>query len=710
MTVSASASRIGARGRRHVVAVPVVAVAALANGWALTRAGWGNAYYAAAVRSMGSSWHDFLFASFDPGGFVSVDKPPLSLWVQVVFTAVLGYRPLAVLLPGMLAGTAAVALVYVGVARVWGRTAAAVAAAALAVTPISVMVAHSNNTDAVLVLVMTAAAVAAVQAVHSGRLRWLVAAAAIGGSAVTAKMLAGVPVLPGILVAYLWCAPRSWRVRLGHVAVGAAVMAVAALWWFVLVDLTPADARPYVGSSPTNSAFQLAFERNGVDQVDGTMGAGPGGSSAGPGVGVGGPAVGGVGPYGRLGPYGRPLPGGPVPGGQAPGAVPGGAARPGGPGGPGFGGGDPGALRLFNAELGGQAGWLVPFGLIGAVGLLWSLGLRPSARLGALVVFGGWFAVAAGAFSVTKGIVHPYYLANIGPPLAALVGMAVGSWREDLAARHLRAVLLPVALVATAWGQWAILDPVEWSRWLRPAVAVAAGAAALVAGAVWVRRAGPRGVLLAVAVAAAVLLVAPALWTRAALAVGVDGPLPFAYPTTVRAGAPAGAAPVGGVVPNGGFRFASGDTGALVAYLRANRGEARWLVAVESAAPAEPIIIGFGEPVMAMGGFSGSDPILTVESLQQLIDDGRVRFFWLASDGAGGRGAPGGGGGPGGTGRLSSVVARACPVVPAARWQTTAGASGVAGTAGGAGQTSFPGGPASSAFDLRDCRGVRLTG
>lgn len=685
MSAWSERGRIRARARGHLVAVPVLVVAAVANGWALTDAGWGNAYYAAAVRSMGSSWHDFLYASFDPGGFVSVDKPPLSLWVQVVFTTALGYRPVAVLLPGMLAGTAAVALVYVGVARVWGRTAAAVAAAALAVTPISVMVAHSNNTDAVLVLVMTAAAVAAVQAVHTGRLRWLVAAAAIGGSAVTAKMLAGVPVLPGILIAYVWCAPRSWRVRLGHAAIGAAVMAVAALWWFVLVDVTPADARPYVGSSPTNSAFQLAFERNGVNQVEGTMGPGPTGQAP-----------------------GRQAPGGLVPGGPPAGPGPGAGARPGGPGGLGFGGGDPGALRLFNAELGGQAGWLVPFGLIGAVGLLWSLGVRPSARLGALVVFGGWFAVAAGAFSVTKGIVHPYYLAGIGPPLAALVGMAVGSWREDLAARRRRAVLLPVAVVVTAWGQWVILDPIGWSPWLRPAVAVAAAVVALVATALWVRRAGSRGVLAAVVVAAAVLHVAPALWTRAALAAGVNGPLPFAYPTPVRSGGPAGAAPAGGVVPNGGFPFASGDTGALVEYLRANRGEARWLVAVESAAPAEPIIIGFGEPVMAMGGFSGSDPILTVESLQQLIDAGRVRFFWLASGGVGGRGRPGGGGGPGGgpggSGRMSTVVARSCPVVPPARWQ------GAAWNAGTPGQTSLPGGPAASPFALRDCQGVRLTG
>ena len=59
---------------------------------------------------MTAGWHTFFYNSFDPAGFVSVDKPPLALWIQVASVAVWGFRPLAVLLPQVLEGVAAVAV------------------------------------------------------------------------------------------------------------------------------------------------------------------------------------------------------------------------------------------------------------------------------------------------------------------------------------------------------------------------------------------------------------------------------------------------------------------------------------------------------------------------------------------------------------------------------------------------------------------------
>ncbi|MCU1366710.1 MAG: glycosyltransferase family 39 protein, partial [Ilumatobacteraceae bacterium] len=174
----------------------VVAVSITTNSWGLSAMGWGNAYYSAAVRSMGTSWHNFIFASFDAGGYVSVDKPPFSLWVQVISAKIFGYSELALLLPEVLAGAAAVWLLYWGLRRTWGTTAGLVGAAALAVTPINVVINHSNNTDSVLVLLMTAAAVTAMEAVRTGRLRWLLGACVLAGCAMTTKMLAAAPVMP----------------------------------------------------------------------------------------------------------------------------------------------------------------------------------------------------------------------------------------------------------------------------------------------------------------------------------------------------------------------------------------------------------------------------------------------------------------------------------------------------------------------------------
>ena len=182
----------------------ILALSALLNSWALGNVGWGNAYYSAAVRSMSQSWHNFVFASFEPGGFVSVDKPPLSLWVQTISVKLFGFRPLALLIPQAIAGVLSVWFVYTAVRRVSSKPAAVVAGLFLAVTPIHVMVSHSNNLDAVLVCVMAAAAYLAVVSAQTGRLRTLAFASVIGGLAMTTKMLAGVPVLPGIAVAFVW--------------------------------------------------------------------------------------------------------------------------------------------------------------------------------------------------------------------------------------------------------------------------------------------------------------------------------------------------------------------------------------------------------------------------------------------------------------------------------------------------------------------------
>jgi 4-amino-4-deoxy-L-arabinose transferase-like glycosyltransferase len=660
-----------ARFRRELPIIVVAAVGAVLNAWGLSSVGWGNAYYAAAVRSMSKNWHTFLYNGLDSSGFVSVDKPPLSLWIQTIFVKVVGYSPIRVLLPQVIAGTLAVVVLYLAVRSVWGRSAGLIAAAGLAVTPINVMVNHSNNTDSILVFVMVCGAALAIRAARDGSLRWLVAAAAVAGSAMTAKMLAGVPVLPGVLVAYLWCAPRAWRTRLWHTAVGGVVMAVAGLWWFTLVDLTPKTSRPYVGSSSTNSAFQLAFERNGVDQVDGQNG--------------------GFGPAGAF-PGGRP------PAGAFPGGFPGGGRAGGGDAlginGRGFSGGQAGWLRLLNADLGTQAGWLLPLAAFGSLAALWAGGLRGSPRLAAIVVLGGWAAGAGTIFSITKGIVHPYYVANLGPPIAGLAAIGVVVFARDLAARRARSGLFVFAMLAMAVAQWMLVSRADWRAWhptYRVAMVVLMGLAIAVAFFAS-ERMSLRLAHAAGAIAVAGSLVLPLAWSFTSARAAGTGVLPYASPTV---GSASGVS--GPLRPNGGFTFPAADQAPLVGYLRSKRTTEKWLVAVQSAAQAESIIIEFGEPVMAMGGFSGSDPILTTDSLTALIRTGAVRFFLMPT--SGGNGVPGGfGGGPGGgrSGPANALVTASCTTVRAGDW-----GSGPAATTSG--QQSFPGGPSSASFDLYDC-------
>ncbi|MGQ3031814.1 MAG: ArnT family glycosyltransferase, partial [Ferrovibrionaceae bacterium] len=113
--------------------------------WQLDRNRFGTDYYSAGVRSMAESWHNFLFNAFDPAGFVSLDKPPVAFWLQVLSTKLFGFNGFAVLLPQVIEGVAAIALLNHLVARRCGRLAGLAAALFLAMTPISVAVDRASN-------------------------------------------------------------------------------------------------------------------------------------------------------------------------------------------------------------------------------------------------------------------------------------------------------------------------------------------------------------------------------------------------------------------------------------------------------------------------------------------------------------------------------------------------------------------------------------
>src|SRR5262249_18192812 len=158
-----------------------------------------------------TSWHNFFYVAFDSGGFVSVDKPPLGLWVQAVSARIFGFSGWSILLPQALAGVASVALLYWLVRRVWGPVAGLVAAAALAATPIGVVANRNNTSDSVLILALLGAAWAVSIAAERGSLRWLLLGGVMVGLAFNVKMLEAYLVLPGLALVYLLGAPRTWR-------------------------------------------------------------------------------------------------------------------------------------------------------------------------------------------------------------------------------------------------------------------------------------------------------------------------------------------------------------------------------------------------------------------------------------------------------------------------------------------------------------------
>ncbi len=262
----------------------ILLLAVVLNSWDLSRLGYGNSYYAAAVRSMMQSWHNFFFNSFDPGGFVTIDKPPLGFWFQVVSAKLFGFNGISLLLPSLVAGILSVWLLYVLVGRVFGRGAGLLSALVMAVTPVAIATNRSNIIDSILVLFLILAAWALSVAAARGSLRWLLLCAMLVGLAFNVKMLEAYLAVPAFAVVYLLGASTAWWKRIIHMLIAAVVMLVVSLSWALAVDLTPASQRPWVDSTSTNSEIDLATGYNGLQRLTGQGGpggGGPGGGGAG---------------------------------------------------------------------------------------------------------------------------------------------------------------------------------------------------------------------------------------------------------------------------------------------------------------------------------------------------------------------------------------------------------------------------------------------
>src|SRR5579859_5691111 len=238
----------------------LLAVTALLYLVNLSRNGYANDFYAAAVQAGTRSWKAFFFGSFDASSFITVDKTPASLWVYELSGRIFGFSQWSMLAPQALEGVASAGLLYAAVRRWFGPPAGLVAGLVLALTPVAALMFRFNNPDALLVLLMTAAAYALVRAIENGRARWLVFCGALVGFAFLAKMAQAFLVVPGFAVAYLWAGPpRRWLRRLWQTVLMGAGIIVGAGWWVLIAELVPAADRPYFGGSTNNNILQLAI-------------------------------------------------------------------------------------------------------------------------------------------------------------------------------------------------------------------------------------------------------------------------------------------------------------------------------------------------------------------------------------------------------------------------------------------------------------------
>jgi 4-amino-4-deoxy-L-arabinose transferase-like glycosyltransferase len=632
-----AAAWFGRPRAHHLALAAVLALSAIVNTHRLSQNGYGNIFYSAGDKSMLRSLHNFFFVSFDPGGLVTVDKPPLGLWVQAASAELFGFSPLSLLLPEAILGVLAVLLLYRALAWRIGGWAGVAGALALAVFPSFVAVSRTTNVDTLLIVLMILACDAGVRAAETGRLRTLIYSGVLIGLAFNTKTLAAYLAVPGIALAVLLCGRGALTRRLVALLAAGAAMVVVSFAWMAVVELTPASQRPYVGSSTNNSELGLTFSYNGFGRV--------GGQTGGPGkipVGTGGIARKVTGKAGESTKT-HTAPEAP----ERTEVLPNGRARN-----PIAFGGPTGPLRLYGRGLGDQGAWLLPFALAGLLAfalLVLGDGRRHGwrdddrSRLALLLAFGGWLLVEAAVLSLSKGIVHPYYVSALGPGVAAMVAAGAYAFAQFAKRRDWRLLLLVAAVAATVPVQLHLLHKAHYMSWLTvPLIALAvAGLASAAVTTLVTRRLAPG----ALALLLAALAIAPTAYSASNWLAPVQSTFPAAGPH-------AASGPGGYGVD---AKHVAVDR-ALLSYVEAHGSGTRWALLGDASNTISPMIL-LGGQAGALGGFSGTDPVLDGAGLARLVADGRARYVVL-----GGEFSTRGGN------RATAAVQRACRALKTRAW------------------------------------------
>ncbi|MBT2526642.1 glycosyltransferase family 39 protein [Streptomyces sp. ISL-99] len=607
----------------------------------LSSSGYANSFYSAAVQAGSESWKAFFFGSSDAANSITVDKPPAALWPMALSVRLFGLGSWQILVPEVLMGVGTVAVLYAAVRRRFSPAAGLIAGAVLALTPVAALMFRFNNPDALLALLMTVTVYCVLRALEDARTKWVVWAGVAVGFAFLTKTLQAFLILPPLAVLYAVCAPTSVRRRLGQLALAGLALVVAGGWWVAIVELWPAASRPYVGGSQTNSFLELTFGYNGLGRINGEETGSVGGSGRG-----------------------------------------------------GGGWGESGIGRMFSTNIGGQISWLLPAALILlAAGLVvtWRAKRTDSARA-ALVAWGGSLLMTAAVFSFMAGIFHEYYTVALAPYIAALIGMGTTVLWEERRSFLAAGTLGVTAAVTSLWAYVLLGRTADYVPWLRWAVVVCGVVAAV--GLVFAGRADRRIALGAAGLGLAAALAGPGAYAASTVGSAHTGSIVTAGPASMRGGPggggpgggpdgrpgggpgggfggglaagerPAGAqpggqqaAPAGGMLPPGGApgagereggRGGAGGMGGLLngqsvgsdteAKLRADAEEYTWAAAAIGSQNAASYQLATGKPVMAIGGFNGSDPSPTLTQFKAYVQKGEIHYFI-----AGGNGGPGGG-------------------------------------------------------------------
>jgi 4-amino-4-deoxy-L-arabinose transferase-like glycosyltransferase len=553
--------------------------------WNITVNGMGNQFYAAAAQAGSKNWEALLFGSLDPHNFITVDKPPASQWVMGLSGQIFGFSSASMLIPQALMAVAAVGLLYGAVRRICGPRAGLLAGAALALTPVAALMFRYNNPDAVMVLLMTAAAYCTVRALPRASWRWIVLAGVALGCAFLAKMLEGLMVMPAIGLVYLVAAPTTVRRRLLHLTGALAAFLVSAGWYVLLTLAWPASSRPYIAGSTDNNFMNLVLGYNGFARVLGHNHPGSGrapviGASAGARVQTW---------QGHHGGFG------------------------------GFGNQTQGLPRLFSGEFGFEIGWLIPAALLAMVLVLVARRHAPRTDLvrAVAILFSGWIVVDGLVLSFMHGTIHPYYCLSLAPAVAGMFAIGVHEMWRQRESRFGRAGLAALILVTGGWSWWLLHRNGAWLpplRWAILAVTIGATAVLLMSVTAPARR--------RVATAALAVAMLAALAGSVAYAIATVGQSHAGGSAMV--GPAAGSGHGGGQAYQGGFGQ-NAENPQLDAMLRDT--QTKWSAAIDRSSAAAGLELSTNTAVMAIGGFTNSDPVPTLSQFQDDVANHQISYY-----------------------------------------------------------------------------------
>lgn len=664
--------------KENVALILIVILSSILNFVNLSIEGYGNSYYAAAVKSMTMSFKNFFFVSFDPAGFVSIDKPPLGFWIQAIFAKIFGFSGVSIILPQALAGVISVILIYVIVKRAFGCMAGLISALCLAVTPVFVAASRNNTIDNMLVMVLLFACLALSIAAEKGKFKYLIISMVLVGVGFNVKMLQAYMVVPALYITYLLATNVSVKKRVVHLVVSTFVLVAVSLSWALAVDSISAANRPYVDSSTNNTVMELIVGHNGTERLSlsssskGMGGGAPGGNRQTP------PqfkenskADEGTSSYSKTSNYNSTefsgqFPGNPGGNGSesppnsnngknmesgAGGQGPGGGNTQGGVQSSTFGGqATQGITRLFSKNtLSDQICWFIPLAIFGFIASAIKEKLRfrlDNNRKQGLALWFMWFLPVFIYFSFNTGTFHSYYLTMLAPPVAALAGIGITSMWEFYKERGWKSWLLPGALLVNGGIQLLVASYFNsYSgivKVLMILIAVLCIIPSIILGALNILKGkktyeqnkilGMKKILVGVSIMG--LLITPLTGSSQVLFNKLNGSFPAAGLELLSSNQQSGPGQQGnsGGSPQNNMNNSNSK---LIEFLLKNKTNEKYLLVVSSSNDASDIILNTGEAVMSLGGFMGNNKAITLDEFKELVKNGEVRYVMVGGSGGG---------------------------------------------------------------------------